>query len=109
MLIAARGLNSADLPSQSFVNRHIVYTHGYGVVASPSNQADADGNPNFYLSDVPVNGERHQDAATGRRRRSTSPRTSASYVLTGAKQAEFNYQQRRAPPTSSRATRARTA
>ena len=31
MLIAARGLNSADLPSQSFVNRHIVYTHGYGV------------------------------------------------------------------------------
>src|SRR5215207_5006013 len=30
VLVAARGLNSADLPSQSFVNRHIVYTHGYG-------------------------------------------------------------------------------
>jgi uncharacterized membrane protein (UPF0182 family) len=55
VLIAARGLNSADLPSQSFVNRHIVYTHGYGAVASPSNQADPDGNPSFYLRDVPVN------------------------------------------------------
>ena len=30
-----------------------------------------------------------------RRRRSTSPRTSSSYVLTGAEQAEFNYQTRR--------------
>ena len=41
VLIAARGLNSADLPSQSFVNRHIIYTHGYGVVASPSNSGEA--------------------------------------------------------------------
>ena len=39
VLIAARELNSVDLPSQSFVNRHIVYTHGYGAVASPSNEA----------------------------------------------------------------------
>ena len=54
VLIAARDLNSADLPSQSFVNRHIVYTHGYGVVASPSNEADADGTPDFYLSDIPI-------------------------------------------------------
>src|SRR3954462_8757105 len=54
VLIAARGLNSADLPSQSFVNRHIVYTHGYGAVASPSNDAQADGNPDFLLRDVPV-------------------------------------------------------
>ena len=43
VLVAARGLNSADLPSQSFVNRHIVYTHGYGVVASPSNATSSVG------------------------------------------------------------------
>ena len=54
VLIAARGLNSADLPSQSFVNRHIIYTHGYGVVASPSNIATTDGSPDYYLSNIPT-------------------------------------------------------
>jgi uncharacterized membrane protein (UPF0182 family) len=91
VLIAARGLNSADLPSQSFVNRHIVYTHGYGAVASPSNSAQADGNPNFLLRDVPVKG-------AGIKMNSGPPseiyfaENLGSYVLTGAKQAEFNYQ-----------------
>ncbi|MDQ1432973.1 MAG: uncharacterized protein QOF40_3575, partial [Actinomycetota bacterium] len=92
VLVAARGLNSADLPSQSFVNRHIVYTHGYGAVASPSNQADPDGNPSFYLRDVPVK-------STGIKMQNGPPaeiyfaENLSSYVLTGAKQAEFNYQQ----------------
>ena len=34
--------------------RHIVYTHGYGAVASPSNSAKLDVTRNFYLRDVPV-------------------------------------------------------
>ncbi len=91
VLIAARGLNSADLPSQSFVNRHIVYTHGYGAVASPSNSSEADGNPEFLLRDVPVK-------ANGITMDSGPPseiyfaENLSSYVLTGAEQAEFNYQ-----------------
>lgn len=91
VLIAARGLNSADLPSQSFVNRHIVYTHGYGAVASPSNSAQAGGDPNFYLRDVPVK-------SNGMKMQSGPPseiyfaENLTSYVLTGAQQAEFNYQ-----------------
>ncbi len=91
VLVAARGLNSADLPSQSFVNRHIVYTHGYGAVASPSNQTDSGGTPNFYLQDVPVK-------ATGLTMKNGPPtqiyfaENLSSYVLTGAQQAEFNYQ-----------------
>src|SRR4051794_8754900 len=91
VLVAARGLNSADLPSQSFVNRHIVYTHGYGAVASPSNQADPDGNPSFFLRDVPV----QQNGITmdsGPPSQIYFAENLGSYVLTGAKQAEFNYQ-----------------
>jgi uncharacterized protein len=91
VLIAARGLNSADLPSQSFVNRHIVYTHGYGAVASPSNQADPDGNPSFYLRDVPVNGNGIK-MQNGPPSQIYFAENLGSYVLTGAKQAEFNYQ-----------------
>ena len=92
VLIAARGLNSADLPSQSFVNRHIVYTHGYGAVASPSNQADPDGNPTFYLRDVPVNGNGIK-MQNGPPSQIYFAENLGSYVLTGAEQAEFNYQQ----------------
>ncbi len=91
VLIAARGLNSADLPSQSFVNRHIVYTHGYGAVASPSNQADPDGNPSFYLRDVPVK-ENGITMDTGPPSQIYFAENLTSYVLTGAEQAEFNYQ-----------------
>ncbi len=91
MLIAARGLNSADLPSQSFVNRHIVYTHGYGAVASPSNQADADGKPNFYLQDVPVKSQGIK-MENGPAAQIYFAENLSSYVLTGAEQAEFNYQ-----------------
>jgi len=74
VLIAARGLNSADLPSQSFVNRHIVYTHGYGAVASPSNSAETGGDRTSCSATF-------RSRTTGsrwtrvRRRRSTSPRT----------------------------------
>ncbi len=91
VLIAARGLNSADLPSQSFVNRHIVYTHGYGAVASPSNQADPDGNPSFYLRDVPVK-ENGIKMDSGPPSQIYFAENLSSYVLTGAKQSEFNYQ-----------------
>jgi uncharacterized protein len=91
VLIAARGLNSADLPSQSFVNRHIVYTHGYGAVASPSNQADPDGNPSFLLRDVPV-AENGIKMDTGPPSQIYFAENLGSYVLTGAQSAEFNFQ-----------------
>ncbi len=91
VLIAARGLNSADLPSQSFVNRHIVYTHGYGAVASPSNDADPSGNPQFYLRDVPVK-DKAIKMDSGPPSQIYFAENLTSYVLTGAKQAEFDYQ-----------------
>ncbi len=91
VLIAARNLNSVDLPSQSFVNRHIVYTHGYGVVASPSNEAATDGSPDFYLSDIPVLDQGiHLSAKTASQ--VYFGENLSSYVLTGAQSREFNYQ-----------------
>ena len=93
VLIAARNLNSADLPSQSFVNRHIVYTHGYGVVASPSNGYQSGGTPLYYLSNVPV------ETVPNAIPMDPGPASEiyfgeglTSYVLTGAEQKEFNYQ-----------------
>ena len=52
-VVSARELNRAELPSQSWVNRSIVYTHGYGVVASPANGATTAGSPRYLTSDIP--------------------------------------------------------
>jgi uncharacterized membrane protein (UPF0182 family) len=45
VLIAARSPNRADLPERGWVQLHLVYTHGDGVVAVPADSTSADGRP----------------------------------------------------------------
>ncbi len=54
VLISARELTS-DLPAnaETWVNRRLQYTHGYGVVMSPSTQKTTEGSPIFYIQDIP--------------------------------------------------------
>ena len=55
VLISARELDTSQLAeqAQTWLNQHLVYTHGYGLVVSPSNEADARGLPNFWMGDIP--------------------------------------------------------
>jgi len=54
VLIGARELSTANLPSPSWVNTHLQYTHGVGVAVLAANQVDAaTGNPIFNVADVP--------------------------------------------------------
>lgn len=53
-VIAVRELNPN--PSDTWFNQHIVYTHGYGVVAAYGSQVAADGRPEFMLSGIPSTG-----------------------------------------------------
>jgi hypothetical protein len=55
-LISARELNIAGIPSQSWVNQHLVYTHGYGAVMTPSSGVEPDGKPALQLKDLPPAG-----------------------------------------------------
>ena len=64
ILVAARELNTNGIPSQSWVNRHLVYTHGYGAVASPANAVAPDGNPDLLVRDLPPQGEPAFEVAT---------------------------------------------
>jgi uncharacterized membrane protein (UPF0182 family) len=62
VLVSPRQLNPADLPSQTWVSRHLVYTHGYGMVVSPINKATSPGGqPDYLLSDIPPRGDIHLD------------------------------------------------
>jgi uncharacterized membrane protein (UPF0182 family) len=52
-LSGVRQLNSSDLPASSWVNSHLVYTHGTGMAVAPANTVLATGNPTFGVGDVP--------------------------------------------------------
>jgi uncharacterized membrane protein (UPF0182 family) len=55
VLLSARELEPALLPAnaQTWVNLHLLFTHGNGVVMSPVTQSSAEGLPIFYLQDIP--------------------------------------------------------
>ncbi|MET1124919.1 MAG: UPF0182 family protein [Archaeoglobaceae archaeon] len=59
LMVAARELSTENLPRQAktWVNEHLIYTHGYGIVASPVNAVGEEGMPVFYLSDIPPRGK----------------------------------------------------
>ena len=57
-VIAVRELNQSGLgSSQSWYNKAIVYTHGYGVVAAYGNERTTDGQPSFFQSGIPSVGK----------------------------------------------------
>lgn len=53
-VIAVRELN-VD-PTDSWVNQHVTYTHGYGAVAAYGAKVGAGGRPDFMLSGIPSEG-----------------------------------------------------
>jgi uncharacterized membrane protein (UPF0182 family) len=55
VMLSARELKSSLLPpnAQTWVNRHLLFTHGNGVVMSPVTRKSSEGLPLFYLRDIP--------------------------------------------------------
>jgi uncharacterized membrane protein (UPF0182 family) len=59
VLVSARELDIGGLPSgsQTWTNRHLVFTHGYGAVVSPVSEATPQGLPIFLVQRIPPEGE----------------------------------------------------
>jgi uncharacterized membrane protein (UPF0182 family) len=55
-VVAVREL-SGTLPTDNWINGHLVYTHGYGFVAAPGTQVDSEGRPLFSARNVPQEGD----------------------------------------------------
>lgn len=53
VMLAARELNKANLPAPSWVNQKLEFTHGYGIVMNPVNEVTPDGQPEFFIRDLP--------------------------------------------------------
>ncbi|HLR59703.1 MAG TPA: UPF0182 family protein [Pseudogracilibacillus sp.] len=59
VFIGARELSTDDLPdqAQTWVNKNLRYTHGYGVAMSHVNKVTKQGQPEYLMKNVPSEGE----------------------------------------------------
>jgi uncharacterized membrane protein (UPF0182 family) len=54
IMLSARELNSASLPSRTWINEHLTFTHGYGLTLGPVNEVAAEGLPVLFIRDLPL-------------------------------------------------------
>ena len=54
VIVSARELDYDAVPqrAKTWVNKHLVYTHGYGFTLSPVNKVDEGGLPSYYVKDI---------------------------------------------------------
>ncbi len=53
VLLSPRELNPASLPTRTFINEHLTFTHGMGVTMRPVNQVTTEGLPVLFVKDLP--------------------------------------------------------
>jgi uncharacterized protein len=51
--LSPRELATSSLPDRTWINEHLIYTHGYGLCMSPVNEFTPDGLPVFFIEDIP--------------------------------------------------------
>jgi uncharacterized protein len=88
VLLSPRELNPASLPTRTFINEHLTFTHGMGLTLSPVNQVTPVGLPVLFIKDLPPVSEVSL--------RLTRPQIyygelTTPYVFTGTRQREFDH------------------
>jgi uncharacterized membrane protein (UPF0182 family) len=54
IMLSAREMNSTSLPSGSWINQRLTFTHGYGLTLGPVNQVTPEGLPVLFIRDLPL-------------------------------------------------------
>jgi hypothetical protein len=88
VMLSARELSTNKLPekAQTWVNLHLVYTHGHGLALSPVNEFTPDGLPNLLIKDIPATG-----VIPITRPEIYFGEETASYIFVKTKEQEFDY------------------
>jgi uncharacterized membrane protein (UPF0182 family) len=53
IMLSARELASESLPSRTWINERLTFTHGYGLTLGPVNQVTPEGLPVLFIKDLP--------------------------------------------------------
>ena len=86
--LAVRELNTSSLPTRTFINERLTFTHGMGLTMAPVNQVTSEGLPVLFVKDLPP--------ASNISLKLTRPQIyygelTNSYVFVGTGQKEFDY------------------
>lgn len=88
VLLSPRELNAGSLPTRTFINEHLTFTHGMGLTMSPVNQVTTQGLPVLLVKDLPP-------SATGTLKVSRPQiyfgELANDFVFTGTRQREFDF------------------
>ena len=89
LMLSPREMAYDKLPSRIWINEHLTFTHGYGLVAGPVNRITPEGLPEFFVKDMPP-------AVTGGLPKITRPEiyygeTSNAYALVQTRSQELDY------------------
>ncbi|MBG1257687.1 UPF0182 family protein [Nostoc commune] len=100
VLIAARELDYTGVPqeAQTWVNRHLIYTHGFGFTVSPVNTVGAGGLPEYFVKDISgdtsaltTSSDAIRDSIPIGQPRIYYGQIANSYVMTGTRVRELDY------------------
>ncbi|WP_455432862.1 UPF0182 family membrane protein [Streptosporangium soli] len=82
-VVGVRQLTGPPSEQDNWINRHLVYTHGYGIVAAPGNEVDSEGLPDFDAKDMPVTGSLVERTGLKESRIYYGESSSTEYVIAG--------------------------
>jgi len=91
VMLSPRELDINDLSStaRTWVNDHLVYTHGYGIVMNPVDKVSTEGSPEFYIQDIPP--QSTYDSLNIDRPEIYYGEKTSQYVITQTTTEEFDY------------------
>lgn len=91
VMLSVRELDQNNLPvqAQTWVNKRLQYTHGFGAVMSPVNEMTPDGLPNYLLENIPPKASAPE--LTIKRPEIYYGELTTDMVVVNTKTGEFNY------------------
>ncbi|MFW6014081.1 MAG: UPF0182 family protein [Candidatus Nanoarchaeia archaeon] len=96
VMLSAREIDQTMLRerAQTWVNRHMIYTHGYGAVMSPVSRVTEDGLPDYLIQDIPPKYTVEDENIKIKRPELYYGEKDIDFVLVNTKTEEFNYPKR---------------
>jgi uncharacterized protein len=88
VLLSPRELNVRSLPTRTFINEHLTFTHGMGLTMSPVNQVTVEGLPVLFIKDLPPVST---VSIAVKRPQVYYGELANEYVFTGTRQREFDH------------------
>jgi uncharacterized membrane protein (UPF0182 family) len=86
VMLSARELSTSLLPQRTWVNQHLVFTHGFGATVTAVGGVGGEGQPELLVKDIPPQGEPRIDQP-----RIYYGELTNDYVIVDTEQPEFDY------------------